>query len=984
MFKRENIDKRVQEQLFNKISALDRRVVGTKTTTFAGTPFFSGDILDTSDKNPISEFMYRNCFAKVSVAVPNKELSTKSNVVQQPISISSYVNQEFDTKTGEALKSITQKNTPLTFLQGFEENPNNRFRGHSGITKISVSQMKYYTYKYTIDWNCPDPVYFEDTFEPSFLKLGAYIAIEFGWGIEDNKFQVPPLTIEEMKRLLDGETLLERNRQTAGNYYCGVGVVTKFDWKIGEDGGYSGNIEVITPGASALLESTQGAADFADVIPDKINKTIEKLKAGEETDRVSDKDIEKIKQVSEDISDSAIKFNTVIANLKDVFDEYLDTFQESNYEPIRDLITDLKESRSNKDVIDALKNRKELNDSLRENEKILTEIEVSNITQLINDEDAENQIRLITTGLRTHKVKNPGVYSISNDRLQPGGINFKSLQGELLNVKVKKKLLDPEPNVPDYYQNRYFCTWGFFEDKILNDFFGFTLKTSKGETIGQEMKSQVGDTENECGSTKYLYTLGLDSVILPNKHNPIINLGFGLIDDKKLIEKTYTRQQRGTLRRIHGIYDLIDETFDNFETTTNKKGSIRNMVFPMEMFQKHFQSTSSIRQSIRNFWADVTNQYGGYWGFQIGESNKNPGRVGVYDSNYSDDIRVESSTEEEPTKMFTFPIFSKDSIVKSFDVSLDLSAEAAILARYGRLAKNKKPDGKKDLGVEAWNILTGGKTVDEVKDKQALEKFNNITEFITDINYNREKTTFYEDIDSLKTTTKTDTEIVEGEITNIVNGVGIYDARGNLSSYFKNIMTYLINFSDAENTGSLVQESRVMIPISVSFTLDGVGGLQVGNLFKVDYLPETYRDFVHFMITKIEHTISTTGWDTSVESVMIADMKEVWQKSGKQLQKGLEDYLDLFKITEINEFNKDLFEDYLGGKSDIPDPLTPEERIEVLGRTRAAQLGTTDAAKKLLDISTGNAAAELIGQEGTVQTQADTQFGAFEPGQTAD
>ncbi len=56
--------------------------------------------------------------------------------------------------------------------------------------------------------------------------------------------------------------------------------------------------------------------------------------------------------------------------------------------------------------------------------------------------------------------------------------------------------------------------------------------------------------------------------------------------------------------------------------------------------------------------------------------------------------------------MFDFSMyFQKESIVKSFDVSLDLSAEAAILARYGRLAKNKKPDGKKDLGVEAWNII---------------------------------------------------------------------------------------------------------------------------------------------------------------------------------------------------------------------------------------------------------------------------------------
>ena len=135
-------------------------------------------------------------------------------------------------------------------------------------------------------------------------------------------------------------------------------------------------------------------------------------------------------------------------------------------------------------------------------------------------------------------------------------------------------------------------------------------------------------------------------------------------------------------------------------------------------------------------------------------------------------------------------------------------------------------------------------------------------------------------------------------------------------------MTYLINFSDAENAGSLVQESRVMIPISVSFTLDGVGGLQVGNLFKVDYLPETYRDFVHFMITKVEHTISTTGWDTSIESVMIADMKEVWQKSGKQLQKGLEDYLDLFKITEINEFNITKFSSY----ADEQDRINNEKK----------------------------------------------------------
>ena len=51
-----------------------------------------------------------------------------------------------------------------------QEQEDNRFLGESGITSIKVSQQEYYTYKYTIGWVCPDPVYFEEVFEPSFLK----------------------------------------------------------------------------------------------------------------------------------------------------------------------------------------------------------------------------------------------------------------------------------------------------------------------------------------------------------------------------------------------------------------------------------------------------------------------------------------------------------------------------------------------------------------------------------------------------------------------------------------------------------------------------------------------------------------------------------------------------------------------------------------------------------------------------------------------
>ena len=332
MFKRKQIDQRVQKALFRKIDAMNRlgltndRVVGDDNKNKS---FFIGDSLEPQDNsNPIEQHLYRGCFAKVSVAVKDQEKSTESNEVGQPISISSYIGKENDI--------LSQKNKPLAFRQGFGESPDNRFLGESGITSINVNQMEYYTNNFNIGWVCPDPVFFEETFEPSFLKLGAYVAIEFGWGIDDREFQVESLSIEEMKRLLKGTNLIERNLNTAGNYYCGVGTVTKFDWKITDNGTYAGDIQVMSPGASALLETTQGTGAYSDVVS-KIKSTFELQKVTERLNesKADNPELKKEQQeiikksnsateVVESLKDNSILFNMVIKNLKDVMDAKLE------------------------------------------------------------------------------------------------------------------------------------------------------------------------------------------------------------------------------------------------------------------------------------------------------------------------------------------------------------------------------------------------------------------------------------------------------------------------------------------------------------------------------------------------------------------------------------------------------------------------------------------------------------------------------------
>ena len=928
MFNKENIHPKVQRALYRKIDAMNRlTLTDNRVTTVTGedgkefvsgtipnsNPFFIGNSLEPQDSsNPIEQHLYRGTFAKVSVAVPEYN-SDESDIIRKPISISSYLTNEINEDN-----EIERINTPLTFREGSGEtgkNGDNLFLGHSGITSIKVDQQNFYTYKYTIGWVCPDPVYFEEVFEPSFLKFGAYVAMEFGWGMDDSNFDVPALSIEEMERLLQEEgRLLKRNQDSAGNYHCGVGTVIMFDWKIMENGTYAGDIQVMTPGANTLLETTQGTSESSNAIPvRKLNNTLEIKRLAKEilvdladknkADRnkfltdagVSEQQLinalQDSNEVSNKLEENSIVFGLVMKNLSSVCDRYLDGRGGDLIRP-----------------------------------------EGSKVKRFYRD-DSTNYDDLYSARLK-YKYRD-GLMRIDVRK------SFSKKTTESFKVSLKEtgnEGTNASSNVPDYMKERHFATWGWFEDNILKSFFELT---TGGGTKLQEIRSSTSETidniaggipvqvDNPCVSTQYLYSLGLDHTILPGKHHPILKNGFKDIkeEEKLLIPQIYKREQRIELDRIRLIYEAIDEEFDPFETKgavmkdDDKKtkdvdesldvktpgiGSIRNMVFPIEKFITHFENTPSLRQGLRNFWADVTNQYGGYWGFEIGQDVNQPTRVGVFDSYYSkDSVTDTTSSPSDPKGRFEFSVLSDTSIVKSFDVDLQLTGEAATLARYGGFSKanrgTSRIDGKKDLGLEAWNILTSKKSHEDVLTLDQLERFKKIQpDVVKDIDYSS-RTIDFKSIATIKEDSQKIFEKVENERTQFLSGVGCYDKRGNFSQYFKQTMLYLINYSDLKGTGSNLEKLQVPLPVEVSLTLDGIGGLKVGDLFSVDYLPQLYRKHCYFMISNIGHSVSTSGWETTITGKMMADMPDFYKRSGKKLGAGLEDYQELFRLTSIGE-----------------------------------------------------------------------------------
>ena len=99
------------------------------------------------------------------------------------------------------------------------------------------------------------------------------------------------------------------------------------------------------------------------------------------------------------------------------------------------------------------------------------------------------------------------------------------------------------------------------------------------------------------------------------------------------------------------------------------------------------------------------------------------------------------------------------------------------------------------------------------------------------------------------------------------------------------------------------------LPLEANMTLDGIGGLKIGNLFRLAYLPEIYKqtaatvgnnDFIpgtYFTMMEVSHTIGADGWETTIKGIMQANFNEI---KSTQTQLGKESTAALKKAIEAS------------------------------------------------------------------------------------
>ena len=936
----------VQKALYRKIDALNRLRLGTNK------PFYlKSNALEPSDSsNPIEQQMARMCWARVTSAIQNPDLTGPESLAKQPIYFSSYIEDK-----GIVIQNA---NKPLSSDPSRVDTRNYAdktiYRGETGITGIQVSQLSFFIKKMTISFACPNPRDFEQTIQPIFLRHGQFCAVEFGWGMRDTDIKTPPLSLDDIQKL--NSSVKERNLASAGNYQCDVGIVSNYTFALNTDGGYEGTIDIITRGQNVLSQTSQRDLDTSrDVLSvqtglqnlrelERLNRELSKeerenlsleqnaalLNAGNELD-----DIEKAK----------ITYKQTMLNLENVVDKYLES--------------------------------------------------VNDITRKIgregfSDEKYLNELKEQYPGLQAEDANSGRIfYKFKNGALKTEG-GFEAWKAQ---------------HIKDIVDEKYFMSWGWFEDHILNSFFSINLEITTGKNVESKQLQSIRSVFNDgkindvqqikgqkCHISRNLHSKGLNTVILPNKAHPsafdsAINeydkelkkvreeLELDSNDEFENTARNRLRNRHEQYAAVHQMFKIIDENFKPFVNTyqgglmdernfvldehgqpdsfgvqdldrlvkpigETEAGVIRNMVFPIGKFKEHFTNMETLQQGLRSFWTDVQNEYGGFWSFGIGQDLDNTGRIGIYDLFYTSEaekvdlfVLDNQSTREDfinykykqnvsedgvitsdkTDKIFTFPLYSRDSFVKDFNLTVKMTSKAATIAVYGgntNLATGTQRSGDvNDLSLQAYSLLLNptreSKTKqDTLKSYQKLLRNGVVTNMkfpidddmigtglsyynkqnISEVAPTNEEGIDFSNIEESQEAIEIISKLLESQQVNNAQNFyywydednpGItrfYDLKGDMKSEYIRTMLFLINNSLYNGDDSNIQNTKPVIPIDIDMTIDGVGGLKPFDLFRLDYLPEIYRNFTYFQIFDVGHTISPAGWETNLTAKMKLDL----------------------------------------------------------------------------------------------------------------
>jgi len=466
-------------------------------------------------------------------------------------------------------------------------------------------------------------------------------------------------------------------------------------------------------------------------------------------------------------------------------------------------------------------------------------------------------------------------------------------------------------------EQTYWVKWEFFEKVILNSNIFFktqeaeqncTQAESKASQQAEEDRKKEGNVfsrafanvvANVRAERNAITTPILDTTDTLINHNPFVLSG-----DPSVCLLPFSDYGGSDLTITDNgfIYNTSVKMPDDL--LSEKKGqknsykfAFKDILLNLKFIYTAYKKTTTLNKFLTELLNGVNDACGNYWDFGIQIDEDDPTVITIVDY---------KTVTDEQIQPFIFKAMKINSILKSVDISTEVTEKIKSIMMLGTNTKPDKNGISKSAGTESnsgYNFY--GETVTNMsavkfEQQKATEsdvggniknfsaKHWDITDYIRNIESNVK--IVYSDVGYFggDGVTNENVTALKRAIAKFVTDIAIipneYKYEPNKGTKVKSKNKNNINgkSSSGENQKTGVtttipsqDKNNIIIPLKLNFSLDGIGGLKFGNVIHIDYLPTRYLNKCYFQITNVSHDISQSEWTTSVETIMRVNMNEI-------------------------------------------------------------------------------------------------------------
>tara|TARA_Y100000361_G_scaffold150915_1_gene167375 strand:+ start:2425 stop:5985 length:3561 start_codon:yes stop_codon:yes gene_type:complete len=474
-----------------------------------------------------------------------------------------------------------------------------------------------------------------------------------------------------------------------------------------------------------------------------------------------------------------------------------------------------------------------------------------------------------------------------------------------------------------------YIAWGLLEDRILNKYFGHgddeeAISSENKEKLEVALDSSKSFTTYQYGfNQKQQDVKNPPSFVVPefwdkSYSNPLTDQGGKA--GKSIKERQKDFLANGTVSTESEFGQLIENarkawlaqipniTYDNnsskrfkgpypisdFDKELNRI-PLREIFVNVDIVKKAFTNSdnTTFKAVVTEILDTINEDSYGIWNWimaGVGDDN----RLAIIDTNQLG--IAESKKKDKFEKMFVFKVMGKDSIVTSYDVSLEMPA-----GEIGSMYAIQAMSGTSKKLYPISTMIEKQSALQSLLSKVGEDSNDVRFRYLPDIAPYNAMQQAEGDAESMKFSKlyRESADII-GAPAGAKAGYGnVFKTNDTFNTYFKgkldedDPMTEEINQKIIEKNEQLMRDNGYQVvetveekwklyitgvyqasgfakpmplPMKLTLKIYGIASLKPGDIFKVDYLPQVYLERVYFQIISVSHEVDSNGWYTTLET----------------------------------------------------------------------------------------------------------------------